>query len=280
VAALEETLQRAMDEIRSHRPAAEDAAAAARGAAGPLERTGPLLRLGAKAVHVRGARRRVRRYASMLEAARREAAALHERAAEASKAAEVAREKLHQVRRIEVEARRALVAAQRRYAEAVGTSTRLRMLHPEHRDPEGPMFRYVVLCREQRILGTLSFEEWAKRASGHGRAPRFILEIEGEAIWLFNGDWIVADPALSLDDLSAVIAPGGGEGSRPGPHAGLDPEVVQFVWERDAGRCVRCGSVANLEVDRIVPVYLGGADTAANLQLLCRNCVRDKSHQL
>jgi 5-methylcytosine-specific restriction endonuclease McrA len=59
------------------------------------------------------------------------------------------------------------------------------------------------------------------------------------------------------------------------------PELVRHeVWRRDMGRCVKCGSVQKLEFDHIIPVSLGGANTARNLQLLCEPCNRMKSNQI
>jgi len=281
VAALQAELQELETAARNLAPALEDAVAETRGAAGPLERAAPVLRMGSRALAARRIRRRTRELEAALGQARGEADAARARLEEAARAAAQAREKLHQVRRIEMEARRRMVLAQRSYSEALGRLSRLKLLDPAGGERDGPALRFVIVAREHRVLGSLSFEEWAKRAAGHGRTPRFILETQGEAIWLFRGEWIVADPELSLEDLTSVIGASGGIGTgRPGLHPGLDAEAIRFVWGRDAGRCVRCGSVANLEVTHVVPPYLGGAETAANLQLLCRNCVRDQSHQL
>lgn len=60
----------------------------------------------------------------------------------------------------------------------------------------------------------------------------------------------------------------------------LPDEVKTFVWQRDAGKCVRCGSNQNLEFDHIIPVSMGGANTARNLQLLCEGCNRAKGGSL
>lgn len=51
------------------------------------------------------------------------------------------------------------------------------------------------------------------------------------------------------------------------------PEHVRlFVWRRDKGRCVRCGSRERLEFDHIIPVVAGGSNTERNIQLLCEPC--------
>lgn len=49
-------------------------------------------------------------------------------------------------------------------------------------------------------------------------------------------------------------------------------EVRFFIFERDGYRCVQCGTSEDLTIDHIHPKSLGGADTADNLQTLCRPC--------
>jgi hypothetical protein len=56
----------------------------------------------------------------------------------------------------------------------------------------------------------------------------------------------------------------------------ITDEVKVFVWNRDGGRCVSCGSNQRLEFDHVIPVALGGASSARNLQLLCEGCNRSK----
>ena len=56
----------------------------------------------------------------------------------------------------------------------------------------------------------------------------------------------------------------------------IPDEVKVFVWNRDQGRCVKCGSAERLEFDHVIPIALGGANTARNLQLLCEGCNRAK----
>lgn len=59
------------------------------------------------------------------------------------------------------------------------------------------------------------------------------------------------------------------------------PEAVRmFVWQRDEGRCVKCGSRERLEFDHIIPVADGGSCTERNVQLLCEGCNRGKGRSV
>lgn len=52
--------------------------------------------------------------------------------------------------------------------------------------------------------------------------------------------------------------------------------VRLFIWQRDRGQCVKCGSQKRLEFDHIIPVVAGGSSTERNIQLLCETCNRSK----
>ena len=53
-------------------------------------------------------------------------------------------------------------------------------------------------------------------------------------------------------------------------------DVRVFVWNRDGGSCVECGSRERLEYDHIIPLSRGGANTARNIELRCEVCNRRK----
>ncbi|HEY9156368.1 HNH endonuclease [Candidatus Binatus sp.] len=56
--------------------------------------------------------------------------------------------------------------------------------------------------------------------------------------------------------------------------------VRAAVLVRDGGRCRRCHSARNLEIDHIVPICKGGDSEEPNLQTLCRRCNRRKWKKL
>ncbi|MEW6358135.1 MAG: HNH endonuclease, partial [Planctomycetota bacterium] len=60
----------------------------------------------------------------------------------------------------------------------------------------------------------------------------------------------------------------------------IKAHVKVAVWQRDGGKCVRCGAADYLEFDHIIPFSKGGASTENNVQLLCRRCNLKKGDEL
>jgi len=60
----------------------------------------------------------------------------------------------------------------------------------------------------------------------------------------------------------------------------IPDDVKIFVWKRDGGKCVKCGSIENLEYDHIIPFSKGGSNTERNIQLLCEKCNREKHDKI
>ncbi|MEL6526693.1 MAG: HNH endonuclease, partial [Chloroflexota bacterium] len=65
-------------------------------------------------------------------------------------------------------------------------------------------------------------------------------------------------------------------------HSRLIPSSVKRkVWERDNGKCVKCGSDSNLHFDHIIPYSKGGTSLSSkNIQLLCMTCNLAKSDKI
>lgn len=68
--------------------------------------------------------------------------------------------------------------------------------------------------------------------------------------------------------------------NKDGRRESIPQEVMDRVWNRDGGRCVKCGSQENLEFDHIIPVSKGGATTYRNIQLLCKKCNLEKTNNI
>lgn len=56
----------------------------------------------------------------------------------------------------------------------------------------------------------------------------------------------------------------------------IPEEVRNFVWLRDEGRCVNCGSEEELQFDHVIPFARGGGTSTENVQILCGDCNRAK----
>lgn len=110
----------------------------------------------------------------------------------------------------------------------------------------------------------------------------------------YRGAWFIYDNNLMSPDIKMILDEAFQKLDRRRDIAQLDttqeehqtkrkplPDDVQiFVWNRDSGRCVNCGSQENLEFDHIIPVSKGGSNTARNVQLLCESCNREKGNRI
>ena len=83
------------------------------------------------------------------------------------------------------------------------------------------------------------------------------------------------DPVVTPPAPSRVPAPVGERARRSIPQ-----DVKIAVSARDGGRCRQCGSTAQLHFDHVIPISRGGANTVANIQLLCGACNRAKGAKL
>ena len=50
------------------------------------------------------------------------------------------------------------------------------------------------------------------------------------------------------------------------PREPIPADVRIFVWQRDQGRCVRCGGNRKLEYDHVIALANGGSNTERNIQ--------------
>ena len=117
---------------------------------------------------------------------------------------------------------------------------------------------------------------WKKIMALYPQVPnRVIIEASGAAL---AGAFTVPDPEWAVTMASTLVKIDRRQvldASRAGRSA-IPQHVKTEVWQRDRGACRQCGmdgsGGASLEFDHIIPVALGGATSAANLQVLCRPC--------
>jgi len=125
--------------------------------------------------------------------------------------------------------------------------------------------------------------------------PLALVEADGRRWWWYRDCFYWEDDDLSVEDVIALVAERERRRRRRlerahaalhaerGPAPRREPisrEVRLTVWRRDGGRCTECGGDFELQYDHVIPVALGGATTAENLQLLCAGCNRAKGAAL
>jgi 5-methylcytosine-specific restriction endonuclease McrA len=142
----------------------------------------------------------------------------------------------------------------------------------------------------------VSAEEYDRLTQSQLHTPQRVLRAEGRSWWWYRGRFYVESDGYSAEEVKLLLWDK--EQKRERKLARLRKEMLSqhaveqarrermpddvrvFVWNRDGGRCVQCGSQHNLEFDHIIPVAKGGSNTARNIQLLCESCNRTKSDSI
>lgn len=105
------------------------------------------------------------------------------------------------------------------------------------------------------------------------RQPQHIPgSFRNRTVWLYRGEVFSAEPSLTTGETAALIfqqevrkaraikralAAVNVERDDAGKRVPIPDEVKLFVWQRDQGRCVKCGEAANLEFDHVIPPHDG-----------------------
>ena len=60
----------------------------------------------------------------------------------------------------------------------------------------------------------------------------------------------------------------------------IPASIREKIWNRDAGRCVICGSTVDIEYDHMIPFSRGGSHSVNNIRILCKKCNRSRSNKI
>ncbi len=150
-------------------------------------------------------------------------------------------------------------------------------------------------CPPIRLDGS----KYSQLAAVQGQQPVPVARSGSRVWWWFEGSFYWESGSYSERDVKALVRDRQrratqrldrahmllniDEGRQQPPRGQRQPilrEVRRAVFDRDGGRCVECGSQFDLQYDHLIPVALGGATTAENLQLLCGQCNRAKGADL
>ena len=164
---------------------------------------------------------------------------------------------------------------------------------------EGSWFLKRWLLSHRKLGASLKLKTGEHRALLHAQetTPVLIAVQERRRCWMFGGDYYWEDEGLEPEEVKALVF----ERERrkrkqiqnaisrmqmdeaagpPTARAPIPDDVKLFIWKRDGGQCVRCGSQIDLEFDHVIPLAMGGSNSARNLQILCGSCNRAKGGSL
>jgi hypothetical protein len=119
---------------------------------------------------------------------------------------------------------------------------------------------------------------------------------DGKTWWWFRGEFYWEDEGYKPDEVKALLLERLKKKERKtqraislmelegspltGKREPIPDDVKLYVWRRDGGKCVKCGSQEKLEFDHVIPLSKGGSNTARNIQILCQECNRTKGDSL
>lgn len=151
---------------------------------------------------------------------------------------------------------------------------------------------YVSIGKQEFRTAKMDQQDFDGMQRQQANYPVLIALRGSRSYWQFQGKFFWENDELSADEVHALLVTRQQRERRRIDRAqamvatGLQPrqnrrghipdDLRQFIWTRDEGRCRHCGSPHELQLDHIIPVSMGGATSAENLELLCGPCNRRK----
>ena len=146
--------------------------------------------------------------------------------------------------------------------------------------------------KQYRLKRRRTKEEWAADRARQQSQPVLVLSTGDRNLWQFQSRFYWDIDGLNASQVHALLVTRGqrqqqhieraeamvamGSLPRPQVRGAIPDDLKQYVFLRDGGCCRQCGSQHELQFDHIIPVAMGGATTAENLQILCGPCNRRK----
>jgi hypothetical protein len=150
------------------------------------------------------------------------------------------------------------------------------------KDPAGLVY---VRAGESETSWKCTRAQYAQLRESQKNIPITVLGTPDSRLWLFQDKFYRDTDMLTADQVrvdvlgrqlraqrevahaKAIVA--AGTFSQQPARTAISDAVKLFVFQRDGGRCVRCGKNVDLQFDHVTPVSLGGASTPENVQILC-----------
>lgn len=151
-----------------------------------------------------------------------------------------------------------------------------------------------TLGQKKYPLGKVKEQVFEQHLEDQMHWPMLITIIKGRRYWQFRSQFYWETERLEPEDVYALLVTQEQVKKRRLENArktaaivatprtatvrrAIPDDVKLYIWERDQGACVACGSANEIQYDHIIPLAMGGSSNVENLQLLCGPCNRSKS---
>ena len=147
--------------------------------------------------------------------------------------------------------------------------------------------------KQYRLKRRPTKEQWTTDRTRQQSQPVLVFSSTDRNLWQFQNRFYWDNDGLDGSQIYALLVTRGqreqqriertqamvamGSMPRQQVRGAIPDDPKQYVWRRDGGCCRHCGNQYELQYDHIIPIAMGGATTAENLQILCGPCNRRKS---